>query len=644
MNFLNLSVGELLGLLGGISAGVVALYMFDRSKRKQVVSTLRFWTNSDVRTELKHRRKIQQPLSLLLQLLSLACLLLAIAGPRFGLIDGAGLDHVVILDTSAWMGSTQPGQQGTLMDLARTAARAYVRSLPGRDRVMIVRADALATPATSFEASRQTIDDAIRQSQPGAAALNLDPAMTFAQRVQKIQAQKPGEITLISAGRVRESEAGFAALPPNFRMIAVGARQENVGLRKIGMRRNAASPDLWDIFVAVRNYGTKVQSVDLALSYARSPAGARRLTLKPGAEEQAEFSYRERAGGWLEARIQPANTVGGKDAFPGDDRALVEVTQQAALKAAVYSNNPQLLRPLFGTNAQVEATFEPVEKYDPAVKADLVVLDNFAPKTQPRANTLWIEPPQDGSPVPVKSRKSGAKLTRWHPDTPLGEGLRTADLTLDSAQVFAPAQGDVVVAESDEGPLIVERAGERKIVVLGFHPGRGPVRFNLATPLLAANILRWITPGTFRRWEMQAASTGMVIVPVEKDANATRTRVLDEAGTALPFTLADGSLRFFSGTPGSVRVQMDDREMVYSLTLPDIAEASWQVPAAVRKGVPRGVGQTAIPTDIWPWLAFLGGIGFLADWLLFGRTRAIRLRGSAPAAPTAFKMPWRKAS
>ena len=105
MNFLNLGLGELLGLVGAISAGVVALYLLDRSKRRQLVATLRFWSAADVRTELKHRRRIQQPWSLLLQLISLALLLTAIAGPQLGIFDAAGRDHVIVLDTSAWMGS-----------------------------------------------------------------------------------------------------------------------------------------------------------------------------------------------------------------------------------------------------------------------------------------------------------------------------------------------------------------------------------------------------------------------------------------------------------------------------------------------------------------------------------------------------------
>ena len=119
MNFLNLSLGELLGVAGAISAGVVALYLLDRSKRRQVVATLRFWTAADSRTEMKHRKRIQQPWSLLLQLLSLLFLVIALAGPRLGPED-SGRDHVLILDTSAWMGAR--AGRTTLMDEARVAA------------------------------------------------------------------------------------------------------------------------------------------------------------------------------------------------------------------------------------------------------------------------------------------------------------------------------------------------------------------------------------------------------------------------------------------------------------------------------------------------------------------------------------------
>jgi VWA domain-containing protein/aerotolerance regulator-like protein len=641
MSFLNLGLGELIGLMGVISAGVVALYLLDRSKRRQVVATLRFWTPADVSTELKRRHRIQQPWSLLLQLLSLALLLLAIAGPRWGGQMITSRDHVLILDTSAWMGART--RNGTLMDDAKAEARAYVRAVSGSDRVMIVRADALATPATPFESNRQVLLKAIDESQPGGSQLNLSQAFEFADRAQKLQSQKPGEIVYAGGGRVATEEATLAALPANLRVLGAAANPENVGLRKVGLRRSPSAPDTWEIYVAVRNYGARPHTVDLALQFGGADAGSRRISLKPGAEEQSSFSYHTAAAGYLEARIRP---VGGPaDAFPQDDRAVIELPAQRPLHVIVYSAEPESLRALITSNSQIATDFEAPGKYDPQAKADIVVLDRFAPPLKPHADSIWIQPPADGSPIPVKGTRSGVKLTRWRPETVLGAGLRTKDVELDTAEIFAAAPGDIPVAESEEGPLVLARPGTPKIAVIGFHPLRSSMKYELATPLLMANILRWMAPETFRRWEVQAGTVGTVNVALDPGADPGSVRVLTEDQHALPFTIEGNTLRFFSGAPGTVQVLMGDREMVYSLTLPDVGEAVWRAPSGVRRGIPRAAAQAIAATDAWPWLALLGGLGLLTDWLLFGRSRArgYRLAGDARGGS---QQPgsWRKAS
>src|SRR3954468_2793054 len=165
MYFLNLSFIQFLAVFGSISAISVALYLLDRSRRKQVVSTLRFWVAAEQPAVAARRRRIQQPWSLLLQLISMGLLILAIAQLRLGSPERAGRDHVLLVDTSAWMAARSGNR--TLMDLARDRARRYLNALPARDRVMLVRADALATPATGFEPDRRKIADAIQRSQPG---------------------------------------------------------------------------------------------------------------------------------------------------------------------------------------------------------------------------------------------------------------------------------------------------------------------------------------------------------------------------------------------------------------------------------------------------------------------------------------------
>ena len=113
------------------------------------------------------------------------------------------------------------------MDRAKADARAYLRSIPRRDRVMLVRADALATPATAFESSRSILESAIQQSQPGASALNLAQALEFADRAQKLQSQRAGEIVFVGAGRVSEEEAALSALPANLRVVTTSSTLEN---------------------------------------------------------------------------------------------------------------------------------------------------------------------------------------------------------------------------------------------------------------------------------------------------------------------------------------------------------------------------------------------------------------------------------
>jgi hypothetical protein len=194
--------------------------------------------------------------------------------------------------------------------------------------------------------------------------------------------------------------------------------------------------------------------------------------------------------------------------------------------------------------------------------------------------------------------------------------------------------------------LVARESKGSKLVALGFHPGRAAMKYQLATPLLMANILRWMAPGSFRQWEIQAGTVGTVRIPVDKNTDPNSVRVVDENQRPLPFTISGDVLQFFSGAPGNVSVMMGDRETVYSLTLPDVAEAVWTPPAGVRRGVPRASLEGAASQDLWPWLAALGGLGLLVDWLLYGRSRVFRLRPSQMVAPLssriAAKVGWRR--
>jgi hypothetical protein len=108
---------------------------------------------------------------------------------------------------------------------------------------------------------------------------------------------------------------------------------------------------------------------------------------------------------------------------------------------------------------------------------------------------------------------------------------------------------------------------------------------------------------------------------MDQDTPPNQVKVTAEDGTPLPFTLRDRTLDFFSGTPGSVRVVAGDREYVYSLTLPQLWDSKWEPPADAGKGIPRFAPALEGSSDMWPWLAVLGGLGLVVEWMLYGRFR-----------------------
>jgi hypothetical protein len=620
MYFLNLSLFQFLAIFGSLSVVSVALYLLDRSRRKQVVSTLRFWVAAENPVAAARRKHIQQPWSLLLQLLGMALLLLAIAQLRLGAPALAGRDHVLILETSAWMGARSGNR--TLMDIARDRARRYVRALPARDRVMLVRADGLATPATAFEPDRRKVEAAIQASEPGATALDLDQAFAFARHIQSQQGRRSGEIAFIGSGRTTERDSGAAAQPAprNLRVIAIPDPIENTGLRKVGLRRSTADPDVWEIYVSVHNYGSLPRTVTVNLNFGsrdpatRTPAGSQRITIKPASDAEATFQYRTASSGMIGVNLTP------HDAFPADDRADIEIPAQPTLNVTVYSNQPELLKPVLAATPRVTAVYRKPAEYR-ANDAGLVILDRFIPPQRPAADSIWIDPPAAGSPIPVRTTVTNVPFAGWDSAHPAAAGIRTKDFKLETATVFDAAPTDGRIGEVQAGPVIVARPGHPKIVVLGFDPALSAMRYELATPLLFANLLRWISPEIFRRWEINGGSVGAVKLEMDQDTARKDVKVTAEDGSALPFTLRDKTVNFFAGAPGAVRVVAGDREYMYSLTLPELADAKWKPPASALKGIPFYAPVLDRAADLWPWLAIAGALCLLAEWLLYGRFR-----------------------
>ena len=623
MVFLNLSFLQFAGLFGAIGAFSVALYLLDRARRKQVVATLRFWVAPGQSAPVTRRRKVQQPLSLLLQLLGMLLLLLSIAQFQWGSRRNLSRDHVLILDTSAWMGATVPNRNGaTLMDFARASALGWLRAVPVSDRVILVRADALATPVTAWELDRRKVAKAIIESQPGATALNLSQSLTFARQLQGSSNSLAGEIAYAGPGRISLREANNMQLPtlPAFRVMNVDdSGIQNSGLRSVGARRSATDPGTWDVIVRVRNYGKITKNVSVTLNLGHAPMGGRAIELPPEGEREMTFPVHAAGAGILEARLYP------KDAFAADNFVALELPEVRSLNVTVYSDQPESIRPALASDSRVAAVFKPLASYTPE-NSGLVILDRFHPDVRPQGSVLWIDPPADKPPVPIRERIDHPEGLQWAADQPLTAGLRARDVQIESTSIFESGPGDIRLAEVEKGPIMVAResdGGKVRTVVMGFNPFAGAMRYELATPLMLANVLRWVAPDVFREVDVGAQSAGPVSMPV--NSKGGDVKVITDNGTNLPFNVRDRSVQFFAGESERVRVISGNSERVYSLTLPELWDVKWTPPAGVRKGIPSWTESLRSNRDLWPWLAALGALLLIGEWVVYGRHSARRL-------------------
>ena len=157
------------------------------------------------------------------------------------------------------------------------------------------------------------------------------------------------------------------------------------------------------------------------------------------------------------------------------------------------------------------------------------------------------------------------------------------------------------------------------------------MKYQLATPLLIANILKWMAPDIFRSREVQAGTVGLVSVPVAEGTDPASIRVVDREPA--PAAFHDSKRHAAVLLRLSRRGQRAFRATASRSTrsrFPMSPKPSGVRPPASAAEFPKPpIWNRRLPTSGRGWRV-LGGLGLLLDWLLYGRSRLYRLR--APAA------------
>ena len=620
MGFLNLALGQLLGLFLPLAGFLVALYFYDRSRRRVLVSTLRFWPKGPAPAVRRRHRRIQHPLSLLLQLAALLLLLLAIADPRPGTLGTAARQHVLMLDTSAVMAQSG-GSGGGLMGQAKALALAYVQAVGSRDRILLVEADGAPTVRVPFTLDRQRVQEAIQAAEPGWTALDLGAACELAAGALRLaldlgagplpESRDVGETVYVGPGRTAAQPVRMDVLP-RLRYLETEAPSDTIGLLALRAASDPGESGKWNVELQAQNYTERALVVELEFFFEGKRLGRRQLRLPARKDADLRFTLRTRLAGRLLARAAV------EDSYAGNNEAFLEIPTAGRTRLQVLGASRGAFEPLLAAGARIEPSF--VESQDELADDALHVWARGGAGGSSR-RAIYLAPPGTASPVRAVGAVRRRRIEEWSPSHPLAQGVRGRDVIPVRARLFEAQSGDEIVAGTSEGPVILARSqAGRRMVAFGFDLADDSVRGRLAAPLLFANAVNWLDPDAFRPERIEARPPGAVEVEAP-NSSLDQIAVRPEAGDAVPWVFSDGKVRFYTDKQGTYRVTTADRRITLYLNQPRIPASDWEPPDSVLRGLPGAADSGGEPWLPWPWLAALGALLLLHDWIRFGRGR-----------------------
>jgi len=614
MNWLAISPLEAALIWSALSAAAVWLYLRHPRPRAKRVSTLRFWRSIEGSSRPRRRRRIGEPWALLAQVLFLLLIVLALADLRPAGQDFEGRYVALLLDSSAWS-QVRPAGQAPWIERIRGEADNFVDRLAFGDHVLIVSADADASPLVSFTADRAAMHKAIAAFRASDTAADLPRALELAraavagapdsgQRRAAIVYIGPGLLDEPQARRIERFRRELQQAPPAFRPQLLVRRVgdwpvENRGITRLALRRDTARPDRWRLLAQVHNYGRRAADTTLSISINGGVLERQTLRLAAGQSQPAYSEFTWADGGLLEAQISPP------DALAADNRAVAYLPVFRPVHAAVFTRDPKILKPVFATNPYVVTEFL-LPGGRPAAVPQVAIYDAVPPPPDPDTDSIVFLPAggakRAGRPQPAAEMR----LTAWNPQHPVTRWLRTRDVSVTAAAPLATGARDAVLAWSGSVPLLVaRRQNGHKQVLAAFDPRQSNLPFQPAFPLLMAAAIEWMTGAVEEMAD--AGTTGEVRVA------GPASRVFAPSGAEISFARAGDQLQLLAFQAGLYRIAGPEGEFKLALNLPPLPAQRWPVTPDESSEL-----QAAPPLSpargLWPLFVLLALVPLWAEW------------------------------
>jgi len=312
-------------VLASIAAAVaipslIILYFLKLRRRDMEVSTTLLWKKAiqDLQANAPFQ-KLRRNILLILQLIILAATLIAIAQPQIKGQSAQGSRHIILIDRSASMSSTDgdptriSGDLVTRLDSAKKKARDLVESLsePGLfmkesgDQAMVIAFDATAEVRQQFTADKNALKAAINAVTPTDAPTRIDEAMRLAKahaprrsmtdsttgttlEIEGLDLGSQASIHLYSDGAIPDAASSKPGMDDTFLFERIGQTDAgNVGITGLRSERAFDAPAKLSVFVGLQSTMRVARKVDVELTIDGAVAGVKSVQMPAAALENA---------------------------------------------------------------------------------------------------------------------------------------------------------------------------------------------------------------------------------------------------------------------------------------------------------------------------------------------------------------------
>lgn len=617
-------LGALLSLGAAAGAVVGVLYILKLRRRPIAVPFSPIWQRIlGERETTALFSKLKRILSLLLQLLLLTLLVLALGDPCLAEIRASGRNIVVLVDTSASMQAADV--QPSRLAVAKDRLTQIVRGLGGADRMLIASMSAVVTPLSTMTEDTAVLEDAVSHITATDTRADLRRGLEFA--LDSLRGLTRPTVVLVSDGAFGDL-AKLGQLPSlgqtELEYVPVGKSSRNVGIVAFSVRRYPLDASRYEVMLELLNTTKEPVQVELTLLGDGEVVDVSELRLGP--EERLSRFYENQAGASRTLEAQLRLLGGQRDELPVDDRGYALMPERKRARVLVVTRGNTYLEAALLLDEFLDVTTVLPEGFDSGPLYDVTIFDNVAPAGAATAGAaLYLNPPAEGSPVPLGKTLDMFGFDRWERKSPILRWMAMGDIQVLDGHTFQPGPRHRVLGSSEFGPLLVSgQRGSQRFVALSFDPKRSDFVLRVAWPLFLLNTIHHFVEqqagyvSSFRTGEVWSITAG---------GQVQSATLVDPRGKTRVLPVRDGRAAHFGELAGYYRLNVSGADGAESVLLAANLASPEESSIAPRQTLtlagsdakPLGRFSTGVRREVWLYLLLGAVLLSVIEWITYHR-------------------------